>query len=152
MAALVTSVLVSILMMLGIFTYAKRRPLDAVLTWGEALVGSVYVFALCVLAYGVIPHQWLILAENELGFTPDKILHGIGGIVQPKSQGGHFPFDITLKAISDTIAASFYVIFASAQVWMWAWWQKRAQRAKEDASVTPEIDKSTYGRPLVKRG
>ncbi len=152
MAALVTSMLVSVLMTLGIFWYAKRRPVDAELTWGEAMVGSVYVFFLCFLVYGIVPHQWLTLAENEWGFRADKIVYGWGNVVQPISEGGHFPFNITLRAVSDGIATVLYVVFVAAQVWIWAFWQKRAQRAKDAASVTPEIDKSTYGRPLVKRG
>ncbi len=152
MAALVTSILVSVLMTFGIFAYAKRRPVDADLTWGEAMVGSVYVFTLCFLVYGIVPHQWLTLAENEWGFRADKIVYGWGDIVRPISEGGHFPFDITLRAVSDAVAAGLYIVFVAGQVWLWAWWQKRAQRAKEAASSVPEIDKSTYGRPLVKRG
>ena len=152
MVALVTSILVSVLMSVGVFIYAKRRPLDASLTWGEAMVASVYVFFLCFMVYGVVPHQWLILAENEWGFRADKILWGVGGIIRPKSQGGWFPFDITLRAVSDAVAAGMYIVFVAAQVMMWSSWQNRAKKAKEKLASAGQIDKSSYGRPLVKQG
>ena len=37
-------------------------------TWGEAMLGGAYVFALLFLVFGVVPHQWLIYADNELGW------------------------------------------------------------------------------------
>jgi hypothetical protein len=33
-------------------------------------------------------------------------------------------------------------------MWMWAWWQKRGERAEAQKAIEPT---STYGRPLVKR-
>lgn len=152
MVALVTSILVSVLMSVGIFVYASRRPEGTPVTWGEAMVGSTYVFFLAFLAYGIVPHQWLTLAENEWGFRADKIVYGWGNFLQPKSQGGNFPFDITLRAVSDAIAAGLYIVFIGAQIWMWSFWQKRAQRSKDKAAAAAEIDKSTYGRPLMKQG
>lgn len=151
MAALVTSIVVSVLMSVGIFAYAKRRPVGTSLTWGEAMVGSVYVFFLAFLAYGVVPHQWLTLAENEWGFRADRILEGKGGIVKPISQGGWFPFDITYQALSDIVATLFYVVFLGLQIWMWARWQNRNKIA--DAKTQAALAKtSSFGRPLIKQG
>lgn len=151
MAALVTSTVFAILMSIGIFAYATRRPVGTPVTWGEAMVGAVYVFFLAFLAYGVIPHQWLTLAENEWGFRADRILSGKGDIVKPISQGGWFPFDVTYQAISDTIAVLFYVVFLGAQIWMWAAWQNRGK--KSDAKAQAAIAKtSSFGRPLIKQG
>ena len=151
MAALVTSIVVAVLMAVAIFWYAKRRPVGTSVTWGEAMVGAVWVYFLAFLAYGVIPHQWLTLAENEWGFRGDRILYGPGNIVQPISQGGWFPFDITYRAISDTIAVVFYVVFLGVQIWMWARWQNRSQRA--EARTQAALAKtSSFGRPLIKQG
>ena len=151
MVALVTSIVVSVLMSWGIFWYAKRRPVGTPVTWGEAMVGAVYVFFLAFLAYGVIPHQWLTLAENEWGFRADRILEGKGGIVRPQSLGGWFPFDITYRAISDTVATLFYVVFLGAQIWMWARWQNRDKRAEAKAQAAL-AQTSSFGRPLIKQG
>ena len=34
------------------------------------MLGSVYVFGVFFLAYGVVPHQWLTHADNELDWRP----------------------------------------------------------------------------------
>jgi hypothetical protein len=151
MAALVTSTVVAILMSVAIYAYAKRRPVGTPVTWGEAMVGAVWVFFLAFLAYGVIPHQWLTLAENEWNFRADRILFGPGDIVKPQSQGGWFPFDITYRAISDTVAVLFYVVFLVAQIVMWLQWQNRGQRAESKAQAALSRT-SSFGRPLIKQG
>jgi hypothetical protein len=146
--ALVTSTLAAALMTWGIMRYATRRPVGTPITWGEAMVGAAYVFFLSFLAYGVIPHQWLQLAENELSWREDRLVFGPGNLLQPISQGGWFPFDITYRAISDSIAAMLYIVFLGVQIWLWSKWQNRGKAAAR----TPEIARSTYGRPLIKQG
>jgi hypothetical protein len=112
------------------------------------MVGAVYVFFLAFLAYGVIPHQWLQLAENELSWRADRTVWGPGNVVQPQSQGGWFPFDVTYRTISDSLAAVFYVVFLGVQIWLWSRWQNRDKRADPGQQVV----RSTYGRPLIKQG
>lgn len=148
MVALVTSILAAVLMTWGVLWYAERRPVGTAVSWGEAMVGSIYVFFLAFLAYGIIPHQWLTLAENELSWRADRLVFGPGNIVQPKSQGGWFPFDITYRTVSDSIAGAFYVVFLGAQIWLWVNWQNRGKAADK----TTDVVTSAYGRPLVKQG
>ena len=148
MVALVTSILATIAMTVGILWYAGKRPVGTPVTWGEAVLGACYVFFLAFLAYGIVPHQWLTLAENELSWRADRIVYGPGNIVQPASQGGWFPFDITYRTISDSIAAVFYLIFFGGQIVLWLVWQGRGDKAAKRTDVVT----STYGRPLVKQG
>lgn len=148
MVALVTSTLAAVLMTWAVLWYAKRRPVGTPVSWGEAAWGSAYVFFLSFLAYGIIPHQWLTLAENELSWRADRIVFGPANLLQPKSQGGWFPFDITYRTISDSIAAVFYIVFLGAQLWLWAVWQGRDKRS----AAGTEVVKSAYGRPLIKQG
>ncbi|MGF1599819.1 MAG: hypothetical protein ACFCVK_23385 [Acidimicrobiales bacterium] len=148
MVALITSIIAAVLMVLGVLWYARRRPVGTPVTWGEAMVGAVYVFFLAFLAYGVIPHQWLTLAENELNWRADRFVYGPGNIVQPASQGGWLPFDITYRVVSDSIAGVFYLVFFGAQIVLWLVWQNRGQAAEQRG----QIPRSTYGRPLVKQG
>ncbi len=151
MVALVTSIVVSALMAWGIFWYAKRRPVGTPVTWGEAMIGAAYVFFLSFLAYGVVPHQWLTLAENEWSWRADRILFGIGDIVRPQSQGGWFPFDITYRAISDTVAVLIYGVALGLHIWMWAKWQNRDKDAEAKAQAALNRT-SSFGRPLIKQG
>ena len=85
--------------------------------------------------------------ENEWSFRAD-ILWDAWGLLTAKSQGGWFPFEITLRVISDSVAAIIYIVFLGAQIALWMQWQKRGEKAKKTAAVVS----STYGRPLVKRG
>jgi hypothetical protein len=146
--ALIISILAAVAMTGGVLRYAKRRPVGTPVTWGEAMVGAVYVYFLAFLAYGVIPHQWLSLAENELSWRADRMVFGPGEILKPRSQGGWFPFDITYRTVSDSIAGAFYVVFLGGQIWLWLAWQNRGKAAAKGTAIA----RSTYGRPLIKQG
>jgi hypothetical protein len=147
--ALVFSFLLTLVLTLVAVLYGKRRPVGKPLLWGEAMFGAVYATLVLFLAYGVVPHQWLAYADNELGWRKDKILLGPAGILKPQALGGQFPFTISYEAVRDVIAVLIYVIFLGLQLFIWAWWQKRpkAEDAKPAIAAT-----SSYGRPLVRKG
>lgn len=141
MVAFVASILVAVVLTAAIFPYMKRRPVGTPLTWGEAMFGAVYVFFLFFWAYGVVPHQWLTLADNEWNWRADRLVAGPGGILQ------ELPFTITYLVLRDLIAVAIYGVILVANVAMWAIWQGRG--ATQQA---PAIETSGYGRPLVKKG
>jgi uncharacterized membrane protein len=145
--ALVVSTLVTILLALGIVWYGRRRPVGAPLTWAEAMLAAAYCFFLAFLAYGVVPHQWLMLAENEWAWRGDRVVVGPGGILEPQALGGWLPFTLTYRVLGDTVAVVIYGIFLAAHVALFAIWQDRAK-----ARPAADVVRSTYGRPLVKRG
>jgi Na+-driven multidrug efflux pump len=137
--ALVFSV-VGLLVGIGIVIWQmRRRPLDAPLTWGEAMVAATFVFFLMMLAYGVIPHQWLNWADSELKWRADRILEGPNGII------ASLPIEMTYEALRDMVAAGIYVVMLGLQIALFAVWQNRG-KAKPIALPT-----SPYGRPLVKK-
>ena len=145
MTALIVSIVASLLMAGGISWYFARRDPNDALTWGESGVLSVYVMFLLFLVFGIVPHQWLTLAENEWSFRADRIWDA-WGLITAQSQGGWFPFEITYRVLSDSIAALIYIVFLIAMTVMWLQWQDRGKVKKA------ELPTSTYGRPLVKRG
>lgn len=138
MVALIASTLLTVAMTLAIVWYAKRRPVGTPVTWGEAMLAATYVFAITVLAYGIVPHQWLTLAESELNWRADRILIG------PESSPS-IPVTVTYRVLKDLIATIIYVVFLGAHIAMWAIWQGRG------AKKPKEIPTSAYGRPLVKK-
>ena len=148
MVAFVASLIVTFLIVGGILAYQKRRPADQVVTWGEAMVGSVVVFFLMFWVYGVVPHQWLTWADNELNWRADKILFGPFDIFKSQQDGGWSPIRINYVVVRDLIAVVIYLVALGANVAMWSAWQKRGD--KQDDAKTPE--RSTFGRPLVKEG
>ena len=139
MVAFVLSWLLLLAGSAAVLLYAKRRPAGAPLTWGEAMVGALLVFALMFLAYGIMPHQWLTYADNQLQWRKDKILEGPGGVV------GKLPIVITYEAVRDVIAVGLYAVGLGAHIALWSAWQNRGKEKPK------ELPTSAYGRPLVKR-
>jgi hypothetical protein len=141
------SFLVAVVGMLAIVLYGKRRPVGGLLTWGEAIAAAVYVFALMFWAYGVVPHQFLTWANNELGWTSANQLKGWGDVLV------NVPYISTIKfsheTLSHMIVAGIYGFFLTMQVVLFASWNDRQKKA--DAKAKAELEPSTYGRPLVKQ-
>jgi hypothetical protein len=155
--AFVASILVS-LVGVGIFYWYRglrlgdrvvfrcRRTVGTPLSWGEAMVASTLVFFLLFWVYGVVPHQFLTWADGELGWRPDRIVFGPGDILKPQEFDGWLPFTITYLTIRDLIAVAIYGVLLVVNVVMWMQWQKR------DQVPTVEVERSTFGRPLVREG
>ena len=161
MTAFIVSLVVMVLMTALIFVVGLRRPVGKPLSWGEAIVAAVYVFSLLFVAYGVVPHQWLALADNEFRWRNDKIGIPLGGL---KVFGHHifgmkppyllFPkgiplpngkFIVTAEVIRDFIEVGLYGVGIGGQLFMWSWWNKRGKRA-----AGTEVETSAYGRPLLR--
>ncbi len=126
----------------------KKRVVGQALSWGEAMGSSALVFALMFWCYGVVPHQWLTWAGNELSWRPDKQL--LGPELPFSGNEGAFeyllPFSINYETLNHIVAVLIYGVFLVLHVAMWAVWQDRA-KVKPAAIATSE-----YGRPLVKQG
>ena len=137
MVALGISLFVTFGLVAFIFWYGSRRPVGGTITWGEAMAAATLVFMLLFLAYGIVPHQWLTYADNELQWRADKLLVAPGNAV--------IPFTVTYKVIRDLVAVAIYGLFLGLHVYMWSWWQNRGKAKPK------EIETSSYGRPLVKQ-
>ena len=141
------SFLVALAGMAAILLYGRRRPIGAPLSWGEAIASATFIFALMFWAYGVVPHQWLQYANNELGWTPAKPLLTTGQFEVFNSPMP--PFNVDYEKLRDVIVVLIYGFFLTAHVAMFAIWQDRGKRAEKKAQA--ELEPSTYGRPLVKQ-
>jgi hypothetical protein len=160
MTAFFVSVVIMLAMVGVLVAVARRRPVGKPLSWGEAFIAATFVFALLFIAYGVVPHQFLALADNEFKWRDDKIGIPIGGLgigplknwVQdhnplfPKGiplMNGHFV--ITAQVLRDAVVGLLYGVLVGAQLYGWAWWQKRGKKA-----AGTEVETSAYGRPLLR--
>ena len=139
MVAFVVSLVALGLCVAGIVAYAKRRLPGTPVTWGEAMGAAAFVFFVMFLAYGIVPHQWLAWADNELNWRADKILYGPGDLV------AKLPFTVTYQVLRDLIATGLYIVFLGGQVALWMMWQNRGK------TKPAELPVSSYGRPLVKK-
>ena len=151
MAALLFSIAFLVIGVALCLAVGKRRPAGTPVTWGEAFVSGTFVFALMVLAYGIIPHEWLEYADNDLLWRSDKLLvaissEGLKWGQEAKTFGGTGRIIINYQAIRDIIASAFYIVFLAAHVWLWAVWQKRGRKAE-----VPVEAKSRFGRPVIRK-
>lgn len=152
MAAFVSSIIAMILMVAVCLYVGGRRPIGTPLTWGEAMVAGTWVFGIMMLAYGIVPHQWLNYADNELLWRPDKLLVGIssGGVVwgnEAKDLGGTGRILINYQAIRDILASVLYIVFLGGQMYLWSVWQKRGRKKPGDV----EEARSRFGRPVLRK-
>lgn len=153
MAAFISSIIATILMVAVCLYVGARRPIGTPLTWGEAMVGGTWVFAVMLLVYGIVPHQWLTFADNELLWRPDKLLVGIssGGVVwgnDAKDLGGTGRILINYQAIRDIVATLIYVVALGGQMVLWSIWQKRGRKKPGDVEETA---RSRFGRPVLRK-
>lgn len=152
MAAFVSGLIAMILMVAICLYVGGKRPIGTPVTWGEAMVAGTWVFGIMMLAYGIVPHQWLNYADNELLWRPDKLLVGIssGGVVwgnDAKDLGGTGRIIINYQAIRDIIASVLYIVFLGGQMYLWSVWQKRGRKKPGDV----EEARSRFGRPVLRK-
>lgn len=144
--AFLVSLIATTLLTLVAIPYGKRRPKGTPFSWGEAMLGSVYVFAVLFLAFGVVPHQWIDHADKNLGWDRTNIIYGPFDILKPEPLGGWNPITLQYEAIRDIVVVVIHVYFFGLMLFIWSWWQKRGDDAGKQ-----EIETSSYGRPLVKK-
>lgn len=144
LVAFVASVVIGLALFGAVFFVGSRRDADASLSWGEAMAAATFAFFVMFWFYGVIPHQWLTWADNELAWRTDKVFAGPGGVLQSNAAGGNSPVVLSYQVARDIIAVLIYVVGLGMQIYVWAWWN---DRKKPKEAVVPS---SRYGRPLVK--
>jgi hypothetical protein len=147
--AFVGSVIVSIVMTAAIVWYGKRRPVGSPLSWGEAMFAATYVFLVMFWVYGVVPHQWLAWADNELGWRSDSYLLG------PSSTSTlpvleNLPFNVSKQAVRDIVATLIYGAYLVGHVTLFSIWQGRGDAAAKKQKAIEERT-TAYGRPLARK-
>jgi hypothetical protein len=116
-------------------------------TWALAMGGAVWVWALMILAYGSIPHEWLTFATGHLRWDESHFLVRSG---QPIGPFNWLNFDINKRAITDTIAGLIYIVMLALNVYLFAAWQKRPEAIDDTASVEAKVvGTSAFGRPVT---
>jgi hypothetical protein len=134
--------------MLAISAYvAWRRPVDAPLTWGEAMVGGTWFFMLLIMMFGIVPDQWIDWADNELAWKPNEFFY------DPATHdflGNIIPFKISMQAMRDIIVVVIHVVFLVLLPPAILFWQKRGPARSWGEPSKIEEPVSAYGRPLVR--
>jgi hypothetical protein len=140
--AFATSLIVALLGDLAIILYSKRRPVGKYLTWAEAMAAATFAFVMFNLWYGVIPHQWITLADTEWGWRADRLVYGPGDLLEANR---FIPFTISYQSLRDFVLVGIYGLGLTLHVFHWVQWQNRAKPKEEVVPTT------TYGRPLARK-
>lgn len=160
MIAFYASLLVTLLLTGIAVRVAMKRPKGQPLTWGEAFVGAVLVWTIFLLAYAIVPHQFITMCDKDFGWRSDIFGIPTGPLWRLPGpwHGKHvlWPNGITFmgrgrllvnqQTVRDIIATNLYVVFMTAQFKLWAMVQNRGQKTADVVPVSP------YGRPLVRKG
>jgi hypothetical protein len=127
---------------------ASREPRDPnrETTWAESYLGAVGVFALFVLGYAIVPHEWLEFANAQLEWGDSgKLVFSnsdqIFGIVD-------FPFNFDFPAMRDIVVTGIYATVLVANLIMWSKWQRRFEVKAPTEGETAPARRSRFGRPL----
>lgn len=156
LAALVTSLQRTIVLVGGaalvghaFLLVLSRKPRDPEQksTWAEAFGGAVAVFALMLLAYGTIPHEWLTFANSYLEWGDNT------KFIFQSSQDMLFlpwnwPFSMDYPALRDIVVTGIYLIFLGANLKMFVMWQHRNDVKAPAGEAEAPTRRSRFGRPL----
>lgn len=131
----------------GLLMVLSRRPRDPEeeATWAEAIAGATAVFGLFLLAFGVIPHEWITFADKYLKWGTNRFLFR-------SSQDMLFfpwrwPFAMDYQALRDIVVVVIYVVFLGGTIAMWSMWQRRHELPQAPPAGTP-VKRSRFGRPV----
>jgi hypothetical protein len=136
----------------GVVVVLSRRPKSPEPpTWAQAMLGALAAFSLMLLAYGTVPHEWIIYANSYLNWSAAKFVFQRNRIIR---------FDVTKQAANDAVAAIIYVVMLVGNIRLFSVWQKRPVREPEpgdaDAGATADerqpAGTSAYNRPVTARG
>jgi hypothetical protein len=71
--AFYAAVVFTVLLTGGLYLWARRRPPGLPMSWGEAFIAAMVVFAWMIVAYGILPNQWLQWCTGGLKWRSDKV-------------------------------------------------------------------------------
>jgi hypothetical protein len=141
------SVLLVILMIPVIIALRKPKS-DKPTTWAMAMAGAVYVFWLFLLAYAIVPHEFITFADKYLQWGKDKYVVKSTTAI-PGLSSFNWPVSIDMQAVRDVAVVVIYNIFFVANIILFVKWQDRKPMAEAgDEARTVVVGRSRFGRPL----
>lgn len=144
----ILSLLITFAMIVPIVVLLRRPKPDRPTTWAEAIAGSTYVFALFLMMYAVVPHEFITVADKYWGMSTSRyIIKSTTEI--PFMTNWNWPFSVDLQhGVRDPLVVLIYVAFFAGNIALFVLWQKRPTES-EVAEATPvPAGRSRFGRPL----
>lgn len=139
--------LITIAMLVPVLVALRKPKSDRPTTWAQALAGSIYVFALFLLAYAVIPHEWITFADKYLQWGKDQYVTKSTTAI-PFATSWNWPMSIDMQAVRDVVVALIYAVFFGLNIALFVLWQKRPTKSELETRAPVEVGRSRFGRPL----
>jgi hypothetical protein len=137
-----------IIMMIPIIIGLRKPKSDKPTTWAQAMVGAVYVFALFLLVYAIIPHEFITFADKYLLWGKDKYVVKSTTAI-PGLSSFNWPISIDMQAVRDVVVVGIYIFFFAANIALFVMWQNRKVKTPDDEEEkTVVVGRSRFGRPL----
>ena len=108
-------------------------------TWARAAIGAWLFTAMAVVVFGVIPNQWVALAQASLEWTPQKVF-----VTIPPALVLGNEVSISYATLQQMIIGGYPVVMLGLIAIVMVQWQKRT-RAVKKPRPTPV---SAFGRPM----
>jgi len=135
--------------MIGLVVWKLRQPKpDRPSTWAECIAGAVFVFALFLLMYAVVPHEFITVSDKYWNLSTSRyIIKSTTAI--PFATSWNWPVSIDMQhGVRDPLVVLIYIAFFAGNIAMFVLWQKRPT-VSEAAEATPvPAGRSRFGRPL----
>lgn len=144
-------IVMSVLLIPALVMIRRPKP-DGPTTWAGSMLLAVYTFAILLLAYAVVPHEWITFADKYLQWGTDKYVLGIKSTHPIPGLGLNWPFNFTFQALRDVVVVAIYVVFFATNIAFFVMWQKRPTREQAERPVPVEVGMSRFGRPLRVKG
>lgn len=120
------------------FLYRRR------LTWARASLGAFLFTALMMILYGIVPNQWLNLAQGPWEWTSQRVF-----VTVPEWLVLNNEVAISYEAVKDIVLQGYIGTITVGIIVVMYQWQ---EREKKRASGPPPKPVSAYGRPVTKIG
>lgn len=139
--------IIFIILLIPVFVMLRRPKQERPTTWAQAMFGAFYTFALMLLAYAIIPHEYITFSDKYLQWSTDKYV--IKSTTQiPFMHAWNWPTSINLQAMRDVLVVGIYLVFFAGNIAVFVMWQDRKTKTESSEEKPAVVGRSRFGRPL----
>lgn len=136
-----------VIMMIPVLITMRRPKSDKPTTWAQAMAGSVYIFAIFLLVYAILPHEFITYCDKYLQWGKDKYV--IKSTTQfPLVSAWNWPVSIDAQSVRDVLVVGIYVVFFGTNIALFVKWQGRKTKPEDTEEKPVVVGRSRFGRPL----
>ena len=140
--------IILIILMIPVVVALRRPKSDKPTTWAQAMAGATFVFALMLLAYAIIPHEFITFSDKYLQWSKDKYVMKSTTAI-PFATSWNWPTSIDMQAVRDVVVVGIYLVFFAVNIALIVLWQDRKTKSEDTEDEKPVVvGRSRFGRPL----